>query len=502
MIGAAPCRMFLLRHGRAEMPDAHGQVWNYSDAALADAGRRQVAELASVLAAVPISAVFTSDLRRARETAEAIASPHTAPVIPDMRLRELDIGDFEGMTLPQLRNVDPRFVPWLEIYFEGRHPGPDFHVPADLPWPGGESVAGALRRALPAFLDIAAEWQGRTVAVCTHAYVLQAFLSHVVGVDVSQYWTFAGLPASVTLVEVGADGRGVVRTLNGDLGLPDLVGGRLPQRSSEEIDADEDSSAPKRAFEDLNSTCRVFFARHGQSMAVEDGEPVYSHHPIGLTPLGRQQAERLASRLEPVRLDAVYTSDLNRARETAEPLATLQGLVPVVVPELREIFLGDFEGITLARVYAEGPRFIPWLEVAFNEQFPSEEFHHPADLAFPGGESVQGVYERVIGPFRRIIRTHIGGTIAIVGHGWVLQPLLCHILGAPTRSYFRLQLRYAEPTLVEVDGNGLGVLEVLNGGTDLREATRGAWQPRAVAANPGKLRSGSGAGWPARKGDQ
>jgi broad specificity phosphatase PhoE len=166
----------------------------------------------------------------------------------------------------------------------------------------------------------------------------------------------------------------------------------------------------------------------------------------------------------------VYTSDLNRARETAQFVADAQGLDPIVVPELIEISLGDFEGMTLDRVHAEQKHFVPWLEVAFNERFPSDEFHHSAELVFPNGESVLGVYQRVIDPFLRIVGAHLGGTVAVISHGWVLQPLLCHILGAPITSYFRLQLRYAEPTLVEIDADGLGVLEVLSGGSRVQEA--------------------------------
>jgi broad specificity phosphatase PhoE len=444
------------------MPDEHGQVWNYSEAPLTAAGRSRAEELARVLEPVHIDAVYTSDLRRARETAATIAGPRGLPLMADARLRELDIGGFEGMTLERLRQVDPRFLPWLEIYFEGRHAGPDRHVPADLPWPGGESVSSALDRVLPVFLDIVRNHQGQTIALCTHAYVLQALLSHIVGADVSQYWAFSGLPASLTLAEVGIDGCGLLRTMNGDLGLDRLVGGRLPLRQR---------AAPPSASSDpdFKSTCRLFLARHGQSMVVEGGEPVYSHHPIGLTPEGRQQAERLASSLAPVRLDGVYTSTLNRALETARFVADAQELEPIVLPELVEISLGDFEGMTLDRVHAEQEPFIPWLEVSFNERFPSHDFHHPAELVFPNGESVLGVYQRVVDPFLQIVRAHLGGTVAVISHGWVLQPLLCHILGAPITSYFRLQLRYAEYSLVEVDADGLGVLEVLSAGSRVQE---------------------------------
>src|SRR4051812_38282602 len=106
MSETAPCRVFLLRHGQAQMPDEQGQVWSYSEAALTPAGRRRATELAYVLEPVHLDAVYTSDLRRARETAGAIATPRGIPLIADARLRELDIGDFEGMTLERLRQVD------------------------------------------------------------------------------------------------------------------------------------------------------------------------------------------------------------------------------------------------------------------------------------------------------------------------------------------------------------------------------------------------------------
>lgn len=490
MSGTGPCRMFLFRHGQAQMPNEQGQVWNYSEAALTDAGRHRAGELAAALAGVHLDAVYASDLHRTRQTAEAIANPHSLPVIPDERLRELNIGDFEGMTLARLGQLDGRFLPWLQVYFEGRHAGLGFHVPADLSWPGGESVGATLGRVLPAFLEMARRSQGRTIAVCTHAYVLQALLCHIVGIEVAKYWSFAAPPASFTMVDVGTDGRGVLRALNGELNLPALVGGRLPLRRDDDCRLAAHSTVPDSESDDLRSTCRVFLARHGQSMVVEDGEPVYSHHPVGLTVEGRRQARVLASMLAPVRLDAVYTSDLNRARETADPVAAVQRLTPVVVPELREISLGDFEGMTLARVHAEQERFIPWLEVAFNLRFPSEEFHHPADLVFPGGESVASVYKRVLEPFLRIVRAHLGGTIAVVGHGWVLQPLLCHVLGAPTANYYRFQLSYASPTLVEVDADGRGVLEALNSGAYMASAGPAAGEAEARESTPRIGRAG------------
>ena len=289
-------------------------------------------------------------------------------------------------------------------------------------------------------LDVVIEHQGATVHVAAPPGAADAFLAHVAGFNWLAQPGLAVRAGCRSIADVGRDGRGVIRSLNGDAPLPELV---------------KDGAEP--------AVCRVVVARHGQSMMVEQGEPVYSHHPIGLTAEGRAQADRLAAVLAPVPLDAVYTSDLNRARETAEPVAAAQGLEPIVVPELREISLGELEGQTLAAVRVEHEPFIPWLEVAFNGRFPSREFHHPADLVFPGGESVVAVWERVRRPFLDIAGRHPGGTIAVIAHGWVLQPLLCHVIGAPTRNYFRFQLPYAAPTLIEVGREGQGTLAVLNG---------------------------------------
>lgn len=287
---------------------------------------------------------------------------------------------------------------------------------------------------------IAAAGEGSTVSVGVAPAVADAFLAHVVGFDARPRPGLAVRPGTTTAVDVGPDGRGVIRSLNGDLAPAKLADEAVPA-----------------------GRCRVVVARHGQAMAVEDGEPVWSHHPIGLTAAGRRQAERLAAALAPLALDAVYTSDLNRAIETAGPVAALSGLRPVVGPELREIFLGELEGQTLARVHADHPPFVPWLEVTFNHRFPTGEFHHPADLVFPGGESVQAVWDRVRAPFLALVRRHLGATFAVIAHGWVLQPLLCHVIGVPIGHYFRLELPYAAPTVIEIDADGRGALVMLNG---------------------------------------
>jgi broad specificity phosphatase PhoE len=99
---------------------------------------------------------------------------------------------------------------------------------------------------------------------------------------------------------------------------------------------------------------QVFVARHGETDWNREGRWQGQGGP-GLNATGRDQAAALAARLAAVRLDALYTSDLARAVQTAEIIAAVTGLVPVLEPGLREVDNGDWRGLTRAQVRAANP---------------------------------------------------------------------------------------------------------------------------------------------------
>ena len=91
--------VLLVRHGETDWNREHRwQGW--ADVPLNGLGREQAAELAARLRGVALDAVYSSDLRRARETAELVAAEHGLPVIPDAGLREIDVGSWSGLTRP------------------------------------------------------------------------------------------------------------------------------------------------------------------------------------------------------------------------------------------------------------------------------------------------------------------------------------------------------------------------------------------------------------------
>lgn len=154
---------------------------------------------------------------------------------------------------------------------------------------------------------------------------------------------------------------------------------------------------------------RICFVRHGEtSWNVE--KRIQGNIDVGLNEEGLAQAEAAAQWLSPLAIEALYSSDLQRARQTAERLAGALKLVPILRPEFRERRYGLFEGLT----YEQSRTRYPDVYALFEERVP--EFVIPY-----GGESLQQLHQRVSAGLRRLVDEHPGQTVAVVTHGGVLD---------------------------------------------------------------------------------
>jgi len=133
---------------------------------------------------------------------------------------------------------------------------------------------------------------------------------------------------------------------------------------------------------------RLLLVRHGETDWNAEGR-LQGHTDRPLSDYGRRQARALAEELADEPLDALYASDLARARETAEIVGARLGLPVVLEPDLREKNWGTWEGLT-----------------------PTER----AEVEFVG-ESTEQHEERTLGALRRIAERHPGGRILVVTHG-------------------------------------------------------------------------------------
>ena len=162
----------------------------------------------------------------------------------------------------------------------------------------------------------------------------------------------------------------------------------------------------------------IYLLRHGEVVLAETRRFI-GHLDVPLSAQGERQSRVQAARLAGATLTAVVTSDLARARRTGEIVGAPHGLVPVVVPSLREMAMGRWDGLTAEQIQEREPAaFADWM--ARVGEFP-----------FPEGESVADLLARAWPAFEAIVAAHEGEALAVVAHGGTNRALLCAALGLP-----------------------------------------------------------------------
>lgn len=155
---------------------------------------------------------------------------------------------------------------------------------------------------------------------------------------------------------------------------------------------------------------RILAIRHGETAWNVDTR-IQGQLDVGLNDLGRRQAQCAAQQLADEGIDAIYSSDLQRAHDTARALAQRAGVAVQPDTGLRERRFGVFEGLTFAEIDAE------WPDLALRWK------RREADFGAPGGETLIEFYERCVATATRLAAAHAGQTIALVTHGGVLDCL-------------------------------------------------------------------------------
>jgi probable phosphomutase (TIGR03848 family) len=186
----------------------------------------------------------------------------------------------------------------------------------------------------------------------------------------------------------------------------------------------------------------VLLVRHASNANV--GVRVTGWTPgISLNDKGRAEAEALAERLEGVPVAAIYSSPLERALETAAPLARLRGLEIRQRAEFGEIRYGDWQG----RTY-ESLRDDPvWRR--FNT--------FRGSTRAPGGETMLETQARMVAGLVEIGARHGGETVAVFSHGDAIKSAVMHCLGVPLDFHLRLQIQPAAITILDLSSDNCSV---------------------------------------------
>jgi broad specificity phosphatase PhoE len=163
-------------------------------------------------------------------------------------------------------------------------------------------------------------------------------------------------------------------------------------------------------------TTRFILVRHGQT-AWNKTEQFRGRTDLPLNETGLEQANRVAARLANEKIDAIYSSPLQRTLQTIQPLADTRGIQITKTDALIDIDVGDCAGLTIEQTQEKFP------DVADAWQ------NHPARVAFPNGEAMTSVRERLEKLLAELTIKYANQTIVLVTHRIMCQTLLCLALG-------------------------------------------------------------------------
>ena len=186
--------------------------------------------------------------------------------------------------------------------------------------------------------------------------------------------------------------------------------------------------------------------RHGSNDAI--GKSLAGRAPgVRLNAQGLREAEQLVVRLERVAVSALYVSPLERAMQTAAPLAARLRLTPQIDPALHEVDFGAWTGKAFDELAAD-PHWAVWVD-------------RRSEARPPGGESIVEVQRRIVSGLDRLRTTHTGETVALISHGDVIKSTLAFFLGLSLDRLERFEIAPASVSVL-VAGDGWAQVKSMN----------------------------------------
>lgn len=192
----------------------------------------------------------------------------------------------------------------------------------------------------------------------------------------------------------------------------------------------------------------LLLIRHGENDFVKTGKLPGQLDGIHLNERGQKQAQALGEALKHVPIKAIYSSPLERAMETAEPIARARGLAIIPEPDLRDANVGRWQGKSIKSLRLTNA----WKIVQ----------HSPSRFQFPEGESFPGVQTRIINALESIARKHNKpkDIVAVVFHADPIKLAVAHFLGLPLDHFQRLSCDTGSLTALYVGEMGANLIKL------------------------------------------
>jgi probable phosphoglycerate mutase len=395
-----PLRIVLVRHGLSSF-NLERRIQGRDDlSTLTDQGVEQAQRTGAALAEVPLAAAYSSPLRRARHTAEALLEHQgqgLAPIFDD-DLLEIDLAPWSGLQLEELRQQDPegerlwRQAPEnLELR---RADGTAFRPLPELMEQAGRFLATVIERHGES-LDPAAP--PRTVLVVAHNAILRCLLLRLLGLSAAGFRRLRVDNTSISVLNLSRPPGGALAVQIESLNTTAHLGRPLPPAGP----------GP-----------RLLLVRHGETDWNREGR-FQGQIDIPLNDNGLAQAEAARHFLADVPIQRAWSSVMARPRRTAEVILEAHPSVELATTEgLMEIGHGLWEGQLEGEIAGEWPELLADWKSA------------PHTVQMPQGETLQDVWDRSLASWDAIARgLRDGETALVVAHDAVNKTILCALLG-------------------------------------------------------------------------
>jgi broad specificity phosphatase PhoE len=190
-------RLILVRHGETRW-NQENRVLGHTEIELNEKGRKQAERLALTLKDETVAAIYSSPLRRARETAGEIARFHGLEVVTDDALKEVDAGELDGLTYQEMIE---RYGDFLKEWIKND---------PSLKMPGGESMAELQQRAWPVVERIVRDHPDGVVILVSHSFAILSIICRAIGLNLSHFRRLRLSVASISIINFGERGTSLV----------------------------------------------------------------------------------------------------------------------------------------------------------------------------------------------------------------------------------------------------------------------------------------------------
>lgn len=431
-------RVILVRHGQSTYNIEHRIQGRLDVSVLTELGINTANQVGEALKSLKFDAIYTSPLKRAKQTAEIIHSclESPPPVKTTEKLQEVDLPLWQGMLRQEVKDKFPAdYRLWQqhpdEFFMEvSTAEGQIKHFP----------VLSLFDQAHQFWPEILTQNVDKTILVVAHNGINRCLIATALGIAPSYYQSIQQSNCGITI-------------LNFTPPYPSFSGEYEPggsvQLESMNITTHIGHKFPKPR--DRHQGPRLLLVRHGETEWNRDGK-FQGQIDVPLNDNGRVQADKAAEFLKDVHLDFAVSSSMLRPKETAEIILQDHPKIKLQLDDgLWEISHGLWEGKFESEIETDFPGLLKqWKEF-------------PETVQMPEGENLQQVWERAIAAWQKIIHS-VSGTGIVVAHDAINKAILCHLFGLTPEHFWNFKQGNGAVSVIDYPQgpNGLPVLEAMN----------------------------------------